>query len=128
MGWNSSCNVISTSDLDRSINAIRCFNTVANFLKIKVPPTTIKKIKYILDLNKFSLNNIFARLNEHGITFAQTKEDSEDIFSCNTTTRDMILIVITNYIHKHKAHLSDNPMSSSYIMCSFSFFLLDVHL
>ena len=78
----------------------------------------IEKIKYILDSNKFNLNKIFALLSEHGITFTQTIQKFKDIFSYNTTTEDIILIVSTNYIHKHEANNPDNPTPGSYIMCS----------
>ena len=85
-------------------------------LKINVPSTAIEKIKNISNLNKFNLNNIFDFFEAYGVTFTWTNQDFEDIFSCNTTTRDMILIVSTNYVHKHEAHLPDNPTRGCYIM------------
>ena len=76
--------------------------TVANILKTKVPPAAIEKIKHISNLNEFNLSNIFECLKEYGITFPPTNQQFEDIFSCNTKTRDRIFIVSTNYVHKHE--------------------------
>ena len=107
--WDSSCNLIGTHNLSHSTNAIRCFKIVTRFLKKKLQKNMTENIRDILDLNKFNLNEIFDCLGEYNIIFTLTHQEFMDIFSCKTTTGDIILIVSTNGIHQHEAGNLENP-------------------
>ena len=117
MKWDSNCDVISICNPGCNTKAIRCFESVANFLKKKLPTKMIKNISNILDPDNFNLNKILTRLGEHNITFTQTNQTFEDICSCQTTTGDTILIVLTNGLHKHKIDNPDNPDKGIYVIC-----------
>ena len=81
MEWDNTCNAISICNPERSTNAMYCFQTVANLLKEKLPSKCIETIKNISNPNKFNSPAILDKLRDYNITFTETKQTFEDIFS-----------------------------------------------
>ena len=118
LGWDNNCNVISIHNPERNTNAIRCFETVVNLLNKKLPSKFLINIKHISNPNKFNFQEILDRLREHDITFTKTEQPFENIFSGQTTTDDMILVVSTHGLHDHEDGKVGNPDQGWYFMCS----------
>ena len=118
IGWDNNCNVINIRNPERNTNAIRCFQTVANLLKVKLPSNLIETIKNISNPDKFNFPKILDKLREHDINFTETNETFENIFSGQTPTGDMILVVSTHCLHDHKEGKDGNPKKGVYFMFS----------
>ena len=118
MGWDSNCKVISICNPGRNTNSIRCLETVANLLNKKLPSKFLKSIKNILNPDKFNFQEILDRLRDHNITFTKTKQTFGDIFSGQTATGDMLLIVSSHGLNDHKDGNVGNPKKDVYVMCS----------
>ena len=118
MGWDNNCSAISTYNPERKTNAICCFTTITNLLKVNVPSKLIENIKNISNPNKFNFHAILDKLCEHDITFTETKQAFEDIFSGQTKTGDMILVVSSHYLHSHEEGKNRTPKKGMYFMCS----------
>ena len=118
MEWDSNYNVIIICNPGRNTNPICCFETVANLLDKKLPLKFLKSIKNISNPNKFNFQRNLDRLKDHDITFTKSKQTFEDIFSGQTTTGDVILIVSKHRLHNHEDGIVGNPKKGLYVMCS----------
>ena len=119
LGWPNTCNVICTINPGRSSNPTRCLITLAKLMKIDLDEAEIKRIKYISDIERFSLARVLTWFNTVGIIVEEKNLEFEELFRSDTKSKDMILIVTINDINKtHESHLTDNPQRNKYAMLS----------